>query len=99
AGVAGLGGSFYHPAATAMIARLFPGKTGKALGLVGIGAGAGFFVGPIYSGWRAAQLEPMLGAAAWRRPVLELGLAGVLMAVLFAWRSQEERAAPAQTGS
>src|SRR5678810_849973 len=33
--VAGLGGSFYHPAATAMIARLFPQNTGKALGLVG----------------------------------------------------------------
>src|ERR1041385_1478460 len=40
--VAGLGGSFYHPAATAMIARLFPENTGKAFGLVGIGAGLGF---------------------------------------------------------
>lgn len=75
--VAGFGGSFYHPAATAMIARLFPQSTGKALGLVGIGAGAGFFLGPIYSGWRAGMLEPLLGPAAWRRPVLELGLMGL----------------------
>src|SRR5690242_669539 len=33
----GVGGSFYHPAATAMVARLYPVGTGKALGLVGIG--------------------------------------------------------------
>ena len=36
--VAGFGGSFYHPSATAMIARLFPVGTGKALGLTGVGA-------------------------------------------------------------
>lgn len=93
--VAGLGGSFYHPAATAMIARLFPRTTGKALGLVGIGAGAGFFVGPIYSGWRATMLEPALGSAAWRRPVLELGLLGVAVSILFALLADEERPATA----
>src|SRR2546427_5875812 len=49
--VAGVGGSFFHPAATALVARLFPGGTGKALGLLGIGASVGFFFGPIYSGW------------------------------------------------
>jgi MFS family permease len=93
--VAGLGGSFYHPAATAMVARLFPGSTGKALGLVGIGAGAGFFVGPIYAGWRAQSLEPLLGPAAWRRPVLELGLLGIAIAGLFALLADNERPAPA----
>ncbi len=93
--IAGFGGSFYHPAATAMIVRLFPQKTGKALGLVGIGAGAGFFVGPIYSGWRAALLQGTLGAEAWRRPVLELGLLGVAISILFAWLADEERHAPA----
>ncbi|HOC56776.1 MAG TPA: MFS transporter, partial [Verrucomicrobiota bacterium] len=46
---AGIGSSCYHPAATAMVTRLCPGRTGKALGLVGIGAGAGFFVGPLYA--------------------------------------------------
>ena len=33
----GFGGSFFHPAATAMVARLYPVKTGRALGLIGIG--------------------------------------------------------------
>jgi MFS family permease len=92
--VAGVGGSFYHPAATAMVARLFPGSTGKALGLVGIGAGVGFFVGPIYAGWRAGMLEPVLGPAAWRRPVLELGLLGVVVAALFYWLADDEQPAP-----
>ena len=40
--LAGIGGGFFHPAATALVARLFPTGTGKALGKVGIGAGAGF---------------------------------------------------------
>src|SRR5580765_2999402 len=57
----GVGGSFFHPSATAMIARLFPLRTGKALGLIGIGASVGFFFGPIYAGWRAAALTPTLG--------------------------------------
>ena len=93
--LAGFGGSFYHPAATAMVVRLFPGTTGKALGLVGIGAGVGFFVGPIYAGWRAGLLESVLGPAAWRRPVLELGLLGIVAAALFAWLAEEEQPAAA----
>jgi MFS family permease len=92
--LAGIGGSAYHPAATAMIARLFPKTTGRALGLVGIGSGAGFFLGPLYTGWRAATLEPVLGAAAWRRPILEVGILGILAAGLFAWLASEESAGP-----
>jgi MFS family permease len=79
-----------------MIARLFPETTGKALGLVGIGAGAGFFVGPIYAGWRAGMLEPILGPAAWRRPVLELGLMGLAASALFGLLADRERSAPVQ---
>jgi MFS family permease len=90
--LAGIGGTAYHPAATAMIARLFPKNTGRALGLAGIGAGTGFFVGPLYTGWRAATLEPMLGAAAWRSPVLEIGILGIVAAGLFAWLASEEAA-------
>jgi FSR family fosmidomycin resistance protein-like MFS transporter len=95
--VAGVGGSCYHPAATAMIARLFPQTTGRALGFAGIGAGAGFFLGPLYTGWRAAMLEPVLGAAAWRRPILEIGVFGLIAAVLFAALAKEETVA--ETGS
>lgn len=97
--LAGLGGSAYHPAATAMIARLFPLNTGRALGLVGIGSGAGFFLGPLYTGWRAAMLEPALGAAAWRRPVLEIGICGIIAAGVFAWLASEETAVAPQKRS
>lgn len=81
--IGGIGGSFYHPAATSLIARLFPESTGKALGLVGIGASFGFFVGPFYAGWRAAE-------AGWRAPVFELGLLGVVTAVIFYLLADEE---------
>lgn len=83
--LSGFGGSFYHPAATALIARLFPEGTGKALGLLGIGASAGFFLGPIYAGWRGAH-------AGWRTPVLELGVLGLLGAVAFFYLADEEPA-------
>lgn len=94
--IAGFGGSFYHPAATAMIARLFPSGTGRAFGLVGIGAGVGFCLGPLYAGWRAGMLEATRGAAAWREPVFELGLLGVLVAALFFWLADEEKSAPVE---
>lgn len=86
--VAGLGGSFFHPAATSMISHLFPDRKGRALGLVGIGASVGFFVGSIYSGWRAQH-------AGWRAPVLELGLAGLATAAVFAWLAEDDPASPA----
>lgn len=82
--IAGFGGSFYHPAATAMVARLFPTNPGHALGRVGMGAGVGFFVGPVYAGWRATT-------AGWRAPLWELGLIGVLAALAFYWFAQEEQ--------
>jgi MFS family permease len=86
----GLGGSSFHPAATAMVARLYPVGTGKALGLIGVGASVGFFCGPLYAGWRARMLEATAGAAAWRQPVLELGLLGLAMAGVFAWLAPQE---------
>jgi MFS family permease len=76
--VAGLAGSSYHPAATAMVVDLFPYESGKALGRVGIGAGVGFWLGPTYAGWRG-QME------GWRTPMLELGMLGILGAILFFW--------------
>jgi len=81
--IAGLGGSAYHPAATAMIAKLFPKGTGRALGLLGIGASVGFFVGPYYASWRASS-------AGWRAPILELGIYGILGAMAFAWLADDD---------
>jgi FSR family fosmidomycin resistance protein-like MFS transporter len=93
--VAGIGGSCFHPAATAMIVRMFPNQAGRALGFIGMGASVGFFIGPIYAGWRAGALEATLGAAAWRRPILEFGILGIVVALLFAWLAAEEPANPA----
>ena len=81
--IAGIGGSFFHPAATALVARLCPDATGRALGLIGIGASVGFFLGPIYAGWRASQTGD------WRVPVFELGLFGIVAAGAFAWFAEE----------
>ncbi|HMJ92425.1 MAG TPA: MFS transporter [Candidatus Acidoferrum sp.] len=88
--VAGLGGSFFHPSATALVARLYPGKAGRALGLLGIGASIGFFIGPFYAGWRAKIAHD------WRVPVLELGIAGLVGAALFAWLADEHGAEPSK---
>ncbi|MEW6157383.1 MAG: MFS transporter [Verrucomicrobiota bacterium] len=82
--LAGFGGSFFHPAATSLIAGLFPTNTGRALGYIGMGASVGFFIGPLYAGWRAAE------AGSWRAPVLELGLLGLLGAALFIWLGEEK---------
>src|SRR5262249_31310325 len=82
--VAGFGGSFFHPAATSLVARLFPQARGRALGLIGIGASAGFFFGPLYSGWRVAS------SGNWRTPLLELGIFGLVTAGLFAWLADEQ---------
>lgn len=85
--LAGLGGSCFHPAATALVARLYPGSTGRALGLLGVGASVGFFAGPLYSGWRAT-------AAGWRTPIFELGLAGLVAALLFLLLAGDEPTEP-----
>jgi MFS family permease len=84
---AGLGGSFFHPAATALTARLYPTNTGRALGFLGIGASLGFFIGPLYAGWRYKQTGD------WRWPVGELGLMALLFSAVFAWLA-DEHAAP-----
>ncbi|MCX7824264.1 MAG: MFS transporter, partial [Verrucomicrobiae bacterium] len=69
-------GSFYPPPATALLVALFPDRPGQALGRAGVGAAFGFFIGPMYAGWRA-------DAVGWRQPCLELAGAGIVAAVLF----------------
>jgi MFS family permease len=88
--IAGFGGSFYHPAATALVARLFPEARGRALGLAGIGASVGFFLGPIYCGWR------VVSCGNWRSPVLEIGLAGLTAAGLFSWLAEDDQQSRAE---
>jgi MFS family permease len=85
--LAGFFGSFYHPAATALLVAIFPERPGQALGRAGMGAAFGFFFGPLYAGWRAE-------AAGWRQPCLELAVAGMAMAVLFEWLAREPHDAP-----
>jgi MFS transporter, FSR family, fosmidomycin resistance protein len=82
---AGLGGSFFHPAATALTARLYPEKPGRALGFLGVGASIGFFIGPLYSGWRYRMTGD------WRWPVGELGAFGLLFAVIFLWLADKDQ--------
>ncbi len=91
--LSGFGGSFFHPAATSLVAKLYPVGTGRALGLLGVGASFGFFVGPLYSGWRAEM------TGNWRAPVLELGVLGVVMAGVFAWMASETQPANDTTAS
>jgi MFS transporter, FSR family, fosmidomycin resistance protein len=83
-GLAGFGGSFFHPSATALIAQLFPEAPGRALGRLGMGASLGFFFAPLYAGWRAES-------AGWRAPVLELGVLGLVGAGLFFLLATEHR--------
>ena len=80
--VAGLGGSCFHPAATSLLVRLFHEARGRALGISAVGAGLGFFIGPLYSGWRGES-------AGWRSAVIELGFAGIAMSGVFAWLADD----------
>ena len=75
------GGALY-----ALVARLYPASTGRALGFLGIGASVGFCIGPLYAGLRAAQAQD------WRAPVMELGIFGLVGAVLFALLATEHAA-------
>src|SRR5262249_9156710 len=77
--IAGLFGTLFHPTANALIPAHFPRNPGMAIGLMGIGSGLGFFLGPQYSGWRAAAVPSIWsGRAAWQIPCIELGLLGLL---------------------
>jgi MFS family permease len=81
--VAGFGGSCFHPAATALVAGLNPTRTGKALGLIAIGASVGFLSGPLLSG------RMMEAFGSWRVPIVTMGAAGVLMSGVFALLARE----------
>src|SRR5687768_6849026 len=55
--MAGVFGSLFHPTANALIPAHYPKNLGLAIGMMGIGSGLGFFVGPQYAGWRAEAIK------------------------------------------
>jgi MFS family permease len=82
----GLSGTIFHPAAGALVAGHYPKSPGMAIGLLGIGSGVGFFVGPKFSGWRAQAAQWSWSGwdiAQWQKPCVELGIAGILVGLVF----------------
>ncbi len=92
---AGIAGTFFHPAANALVPEHFPRSPGMAIGLLGMGSGLGFFAGPQYAGWRAQAAHwKWHSIANWQRPCVELGLAGLVAGILFLLLAREARPAP-----
>ncbi len=92
--MAGLFGTLFHPSANALVPSHYPHNPGMAIGLLGMGSGLGFFLGPQYAGWRAQTAHwhiPGLNVANWQRPCVELGVAGVVMAIIFLLLAKESR--------
>jgi MFS family permease len=90
--VAGLFGTLFHPSANALVTAHFPKSPGMAIGLLGCGAGLGFFAGPQYAGWRAeAARWEWMNLADWQRPLVELGAAGVIAGLLFLLLAKDAR--------
>lgn len=82
-----LGGAFgaiFHPAANALVPAHYPRSPGMAIGLLGIGSGIGFFAGPQFAGWRAQAANWHFSSVVnWQRPLVEAGLAGFVVGVIF----------------
>jgi MFS family permease len=97
--VAGLFGALFHPSANALVSAHYPRNPGMAIGLLAVGSGIGFFLGPQYAGWRAEEAHWNIAGAAiadWQRPLLEAGAAGLAFSILFLLVAKEaERRAPA----
>lgn len=80
----GLAGTLFHPAANALIPAHYPKSPGLVIGILGIGSGLGFFIGPQYAGWSAVHgFWHAASVANWQRPCIELGAAGLLCGLLF----------------
>ncbi|HEV2292756.1 MAG TPA: MFS transporter [Tepidisphaeraceae bacterium] len=90
--VAGLFGTLFHPSANALVTAHFPKSPGMAIGLLGCGAGLGFFAGPHYAGWRAeAARWEWMNLADWQRPLVELGVVGIVVGLLFLILAKDAR--------
>jgi MFS family permease len=90
--LAGIFGTLFHPSANALIPAHYPKSPGMAIGLLGMGSGLGFFLGPQYAGWRAETASWQWGQIAdWQRPCVELGLMGVVVGIVFLLFAREAR--------
>lgn len=82
--IAGIFATLFHPVANALATAHFPKSPGMAIGVLGMGAGLGFFAGPQYAGWRAQTATwHFASVAGWQRPLVEMGLAGLIVGVVF----------------
>lgn len=94
---AGIFGALFHPAANALAPAHYPKSPGMAIGILGMGSGLGFFVGPQFAGWRAHSANWHLSSVAqWQKPCVELGVAGIVVGVLFLIFAKEARHAPVE---
>jgi MFS family permease len=90
--LAGMFGTLFHPCANALVPAHYPKSTGLAIGILGMGSGLGFFAGPQFAGWRATSAGWHWGAIAeWQRPCIEIGIAGLIVAILFVMLAREAR--------
>lgn len=90
--VAGLFGTLFHPSANALVTAHFPKSPGMAIGLLGCGAGLGFFAGPQYAGWRAESARwEWMNVADWQRPLVELGAVGIVVGFVFLLLARDAR--------
>ncbi|HEX8525328.1 MAG TPA: MFS transporter [Tepidisphaeraceae bacterium] len=92
--LAGAFGTLFHPAANALIPEHYPASPGMAIGLLGIGSGVGFYAGPQFAGWRAQTAQwniAGLSISDWQRPVIEAGVAGLIMGIVFLYVAREVR--------
>ena len=81
--IGGMFGSLFHPTANALVPAHYPKSPGLAIGLLGIGSGLGFYLGPHFSGWRTSASWSLPMVSTWQKPLVELGIAGICCGVLF----------------
>jgi MFS family permease len=82
--MAGLAGTFFHPAANALSTAHYPKSPGMAIGILSMGSAIGFFAGPRFSGWRAQATD-------WHTPLVEAGVFGIAFGVMFLIVAKEVR--------
>lgn len=82
--LAGIFGTLFHPAANALVCSLYPQNPGMGIGLLGIGSGLGFFIGPQFAGWRAQHAAwHFASVSQWQKPCIELGILGFIFGLFF----------------